>query len=343
MRIVINGRFLAQRITGVQRVAIELTKELDKLVKRGEMVLAVPTDTTKTLELRNIEVIRVGGRSSNKWVQWDLYRFAKKNKACILTFSGLGSFLQPDYFFAHDVTFRRFPESFEKKFRIMYGLFFGLCLKRCKRVFTVSEFSKSELLTLYGLNADVVTVIYNSYGVLDAKIQIENIEKFGLKKDEYYITIGSINIHKNQSYIVDLARKNPDKKFAIVGMKDGKSFNGVNIDDLDNISSTGFVSDCELASLYHYAKGFIFPSLYEGFGIPPLEAISNNCKRVAVSDIPVLREIYSRGAYFFNPYKVDEFNFEAFDKCNVEAEKLYYIRKFKWKTAAQKVYEYLFD
>ena len=72
--------------------------------------------------------------------------------------------------------------------------------------------------------------------------------------------------------------------------------NGIII-NFSNLFFTGYVSDDELASLYKYAKGFIFPSLCEGFGLPPLEAIVLGCKSVALSDIPVFREIYNRGNY----------------------------------------------
>lgn len=342
MKIVINGRFLAQKTTGVQRVAIEVTKHLDSLVNKGVIVVAAPIDSFIELNLKNIEVVKVGGKSSQKWIQWDLYRFARQNGAEILTYSGLGSFFAPGYYFAHDVTFRRFPESYDWKFRIAYGLFYKKCLKRCKHIFTVSEFSKNELIKLYDLADDDIDVVYNSYGSIETKIQQNVISGFGLIESNYYLTIGSHNFHKNQSFIIKLAEAHPEKTFVIVGERESRAFDRVKQYDVGNVVYTGYVSDEKLVSLYYYALGFIFPSLYEGFGIPPLEAIVYGCPKVAVSNIPVHREIYSKGVYFFNPEEALSFDFEKYnDSVITEDDKNYYINKYKWNDSAKKIKGYL--
>lgn len=72
----------------------------------------------------------------------------------------------------------------------------------------------------------------------------------------------------------------------------------------NRIHFTGFVSNEELKNYYHYADLFAFPSLYEGFGLPPLEAMSAGCRNIAVSDIPVLHEIYGDHVSYFEPENV---------------------------------------
>lgn len=173
--------------------------------------------------------------------------------------------------------------------------------KRCKKIFTVSEFSKHEIAEYFKIPQEKIQVAYSSANYLLSNVyQNVDITKFGIQPQEYYLSVSSRNLHKNQQFIMSLAAKYPDKNFVIVG-GNHKSFNSAyenkTTDNFSNLFFTGYVSDDELASLYKYAKGFIFPSLCEGFGLPPLEAIVLGCKSVALSDIPVFREIYNRGNY----------------------------------------------
>ncbi len=339
--IIINGKFLEQSVTGVQRVGIELVKELDKIVKPNEMQLVTPQRTRTHLELTNIPIISIGNKSGNRWVQTDFAKYVKKRGDMPLTITGLPPITNPGFFVAHDAIFRRCPESYDWKFRLSYEFSYKVGLKRAKQLFTVSEYSRDEMSKIYHIMPDRFIIIYNSSDqLLKEEHRDISLGKWGLVTGEYYLSVGSKNTHKNQSYIYKLADRNPDKVFVITGHVNSKSFKKTDIVKKDNLLFTGYVSDDELYALYQNCKGFIFPSLYEGFGIPPLEAITAGVKKVAVSDIPVFREIYNKGVYYFNPLYVEDFSFERFGQCNINAEEYsYYMKKYSWERSARILYD----
>ena len=340
MKIIINGRFLTQNITGVQQVGLEITKELDKIAKPGEIEIVSPPEIINKINLKNIKMVVVGKKSSNGWVQVDLPRYAKKQHGVILTMSGLPSVLMTDYFIAHDTTFYRFPQTFTKKFIVSYLVCFKLSLSRCRKIFTVSNFSKNELIKVFKVKADSFCIISpSSQHLRDMEYKSISVSKWELKNDDYYLSVSSKAKHKNQKYIEECANRYPDRKFVIVG-GNSSNFSAYKANQLKNLIYTGYVSDDELYSLYKHAKGFIFPSLYEGFGIPPLEAITLGIKHIAVSDISVLREIYDRGVYFFDPTNAADFDVEKLDRSEISDEDLqHYREKYSWEKSAKIIYQ----
>lgn len=339
MKIFINGRFLTQKITGVQRFGIEVTRELDKICKPGEIILLTPPGIVNKLDLMNIKIKEIGKKSNNFWVQYTLPRYVRKHKGVLLTMSGMLPILAPDYFVAHDATFMRFPETFSRRFVKSYKLSFNLGLKRCKKIFTISNFSKHELMEIFNLKSGKFQLVTNSSDHLrNQQYKYIPVEKWNLQENEYYLSVSSKAKHKNQNYLYELAKKYPQKTFAIAGGIP-KTFAEMDHKQISNLKYTGYVSNDELFSLYKKARGFIFPSLYEGFGIPPLEAITMGVKHVAVSNIPVFKEIYKRGVYFFDPHNVDSFNIEELDKTSVTKEDFeYYLNKHSWKKTAEIIY-----
>lgn len=333
----INGKFLTQRITGVQRVGVELVKELDKLVKPGEVEILSPPGRITEINLNNIKITEIGNKANNFWVQWTFPKYVQSHKGESLTLSGLCPVIKPGFFLVHDATFRRHPESFRFSFRLIYNAVYTLTLRRCKHLFTVSEFSKHEMAELYGVDQGRVTVLYNSsQQLLSEPYKNVSLEKWGLKENEYYLSVSSKNAHKNQNYIIQIAKKYPQLTFVIAGGSVPKSFNFIEFEHLNNIVLTGYLSDEELYNVYKKAKGFIFPSLYEGFGIPPLEAITLGVKHIAVSDIPVFREVYSQGVYFFDPNDISDFDIEKLDFSELSNNDFaFYLNKYSWKKGAR--------
>lgn len=375
--LIINGRIYAQHVTGVQRYGIEIIRQIDKLVEPGEVILALPhgelLNKAELEKLENIELAYIGKGNGNKWTQFHLPIFAFKKKGTILTLAAVAPAIKPDYVATHDISFMRYPESYGKRFRIMYAIGYFLTLYRCKGIITISEFSKNELINFYGLDEDRFTIAGNSAEqLLEGVMKTESeqggcpfekqklakalskehpLSKWGLSSEEpYYLSVGSMNLHKNQVFIKKLAQKYPDKKFVVAGGSSQRSFGASgNMDKEDgsgqtpeNLVCTGYITDDEVRTLYVNAYGFIFPSLYEGFGIPPLEAILMGVKHVAVSDIPVLREVYPKGCYFFDPNDASSFDFEEFDRGEAiitEEIRDFYIKKYSWKKSAGKILE----
>lgn len=131
----------------------------------------------------------------------------------------------------------------------------------------------------------------------------------------------------------------------IVGRKEGFITSDSEIVDLSQKSGsrirfTGYISDEELKNYYHFADLFIFPSLYEGFGLPPLEAMATGCNNILCSDIPVLKEIYSNYVKYFDVYDTNDLALKILKQLkviyNVSSKDL--IRKLSWDETA---YRYL--
>ncbi|WP_026661179.1 glycosyltransferase family 4 protein [Butyrivibrio sp. AC2005] len=384
--LILNGKIFTQRVTGVQRYGIEIIKQIDKLVQPGEVILAVPRDELKTrIELKNIKTEIVGKRNGNLWTQIDLPLFAYKRSGEILTLGGIAPVIKPDYVTAHDISFVRYPESYNKIFRLMYRLGYRLTLPGSKRIITVSEFSKNELMSYYKLEEKKFVIAGNSAEHILSKeetgIYIDEQEvllRLGLDPDErYYLSVGSTNFHKNQDFISKLAKLHPERKFVVAGCSSSKSFENdyLNHDkkrdshkekrhdevlqdsNFPNLIYTGYISDNELRVLYKNARAFIFPSLYEGFGIPPLEAIAMGVTRIALADIPALREIYSEGCLFFDPYASEKFDFDKLERESFNSDSKqrivkndqiketdtdlrdYYMNKYTWQKSAINILE----
>lgn len=337
MRLFINGRFLTQRVTGVQRYAIEIVKCMDKILNEDdEVTILLPNEPQVTfLELKKIRQEKIGKLKGHLWIQVSLPYYVRKHNGHLLTFSGTAPVISPEFWTVHDITFIRHPESFDWKFRVIYYIAFRIGLKRCKKIFTVSEFSKTEISEYFNISKDKITVAYSSADyLLDKEWPMVDFSAFGVKNNDYYLSVSSRNLHKNQLFVEKLAYKYPDKKFVIVG-GEAKSFNSVKIENIKNLIYTGYVNDETLMALYKNAKGFIFPSLYEGFGMPPLEALIAGCKSIALSNIPVFRELYFDSAYFFDPNDVNSFSFEEFDDMDVSTDIISsYIDKYSFKKDA---------
>ncbi|MBE5845172.1 MAG: glycosyltransferase family 4 protein [Butyrivibrio sp.] len=380
--LIINGRIYAQSVTGVQRYGIEIIKQIDKMVKPGEVILALPQGELQTEpEFKNIKTEVIGKGNGNKWTQFHLPMFAFKKKGTILSLAGIAPVIKPDYIATHDISFMRYPESYGKAFRLTYRIGYLLTLYRCKGIITISKFSRDELIEFYQLDKSRFTIAGNSAeqvvrdleddkasnrNVTNNKDREQNtnykqnentsindtLAKWGLKENEpYYLSVGSKNLHKNQKFIKKLAKKYPDRKFVVAGGSSQRSFgaSGDLMEDEPNLILTGYISDEDLRVLYRNAYAFIFPSLYEGFGIPPMEAIVSGVQRIALADIPVLREIYTRGCYFFDPKNVDSFDMDRLDRIDkkvtaksigiTEEVKAFYRNRYTWNNSAKNIYK----
>jgi len=182
--------------------------------------------------------------------------------------------------------------------------------KRSEKIITVSEFSKQEIVKYTGCNPDKISVIHN--GVCQVKNERLLLdEKYNLPK-KYLLFVGNVKPHKNLitlclAYLQLPAKLQSDFKIVIVGKKEG-FINGDN--DLinliknepklyENVVFTGYVDAEDMDAIYKKASIFVFPSLYEGFGLPPLEAMGNGTP-VICSDIPPLKEVCGNAVLYFD-------------------------------------------
>ena len=330
--IYINGKFLCQKVTGVQRVGIEIVKQFDKMnLNDIKFYIITPSKEyiiTK-LDLKNISVIELKGKPNYYWEQIKLAKFCKKNKPFdLLSFCNIAPVLYPGACFIHDLAWIDTPKSYSWKFRFVYNFIINHNIHKYKHIFTVSNVMKENISNRYKVNN--IDVIYNSAEhIINVKEKKTNIKL----PDEYYFSLGSANPNKNFKSIIELAKKNPNEYFVISGNKH-KSFNDIECDSLSNVIFTGYLNDEEICYLYKNCKAFLFPSVYEGFGIPPLEALMCGCKNVICNDIPVLHELYDEYVTFVDFNKIDNLNVE-FSNKNYDINELK--EKFNWERSAIKV------
>lgn len=296
-KIYINGRFLTQNITGVQRYAIEIVKALDKYLNDNKLndkykfEIVCPKNIKQKLILKNIEIKKIGSLKGHLWEQIELPLYVK-NKF-LFNFCNCAPLVKKNQIVTiHDVAVCAVPYAYSKTFRIWYKFMYKILTSRLKKIFTVSEFSKKELNKYFNIPLDRVEVTYNGIDHMKNIKPDENIfSKFGIEKNNYILAVSSLNPSKNFRLILETAKISPEFNFVIAGGTNSNIFKEQGLEITSNVKFIGYVNDEELVALYKYASCFVYPSIYEGFGIPPLEAMYFNCP-VIVSDIEVFKEIY---------------------------------------------------
>lgn len=205
----------------------------------------------------------------------------------------------------HDVFHLAMKEFVHGMAKQIYSKYMFHSVKRkADKIITVSNFTKSELLKYVGCNPRNILVSYNGVGAS----WFSTVEGKRFIDKPYLIYVGNVKPHKNLYSLIRAFGQLKDllpHHLLIVGKKDGFLTGDEQINEFinnnnDRIHFTGFINDGHLRQYVHQADLFVFPSLYEGFGLPPLEAMASGTA-VAVSNIPVLKEVCGDAACYFNP------------------------------------------
>jgi glycosyltransferase involved in cell wall biosynthesis len=307
VRVVINGRFFAQIKTGVQRYAAETLHAFDRLLgQRPELAqqlrceLAVPAGT-QVPPLQHISVHVVPYLSGHAWEQISLAWFARD--AFLLNFSYSGPFLKRRQLITvHDAAVAVLPDTFSRRYRAFHNLLLWILKSRVQVVMTVSEFSRRELGYHFGMARDVVVGHGGWEHARAGADSLETLQSFGLQPNRYVLAVGSLKPNKNFALLGRALRLLGDfaLPIAIAGARDVSVFQAAEPPPGD-VRLLGYVPDRALADLYRHAACFVLPSLYEGFGLPALEAMANGCPVLAAraGSIP---EVCGDAAVYFDPY-----------------------------------------
>ena len=229
----------------------------------------------------------------------------------------------------HDFSFVLNP-SWHPKERIEYfEKNFFKNIKRADRIITGSNYSKEEIKKFIGVKDDMIDVIYHGvdhsvYRPYEREVLKNFAKKLKLPK-KFFLFVGSVEPRKNLSYLlksyIDLPNSlKKEYKLLIVGFKgwENEQIKALIDKERENIVYMGYLSDLELAFVYNLAFAFIYPSLYEGFGIPPLEAMA--CKTpVIVSNRASLPEVCSKAALYADVDKEEDLREKILDIVENEA------------------------
>jgi glycosyltransferase involved in cell wall biosynthesis len=214
----------------------------------------------------------------------------------------------------HDVYHLAHYRQLTRSQKLYAKILINMAVRLSDAVITVSEFSKKEIIKYTGCKGEKITVIHNGVKQLAASKSENEIRLRYNLPEKYILFVGNVKPHKNlrillEAYKLLEADIRAEYKIVIAGKKDGFITNDTNLFQLidatpeltNNITFTGFVNVDDMDTLYSGASLFVFPSLYEGFGLPPLEAMLNNCP-VIVSNAASLPEICGDAVLYFNPY-----------------------------------------
>jgi len=218
-----------------------------------------------------------------------------------------------------DVSYLYFPNLFKKKDLYQLKLWGGYSIKKAKKIITISNSSKNDIIKMYGVNSDKVSVVYPGIKIQNSEFKIQNMEelkkKFGISSP-YILFVGTLQPRKNIirlieafSKLKDLRSKTEDLSLVIVGKKGWQFEDILNAPKKYNVENRvkflDSVTDEDLPGIYKNALCFCLPSLYEGFGLPILEAMQYGCP-VATSNVSSLPEAGGEAALYFNPEDVDD-------------------------------------
>ncbi|WP_028226659.1 glycosyltransferase family 4 protein [Paraburkholderia ferrariae] len=307
--LLINGRFLGRRATGVDRFAFETIRAIDHMIdERDPLAARLRTEIVVPQALadipnpfRNLSLRACGKGSGVRWEQIALPQAARGR--LLLNLCNSGPLLyRRQVTVLHDAAPARVPDSYSRSFVAWYRLMAPRIGRVSERVITVSEFSRRELSEAYRIPVEKIGVVSESGEHMLRVQQDEEAVASRLSERPFVLAVGSRNRHKNFRLVADAARLIQNARFdiVVVGGGDARVY-GTGQDALpDFVKHLGYVSDGELAALYRRAACFVYPSRYEGFGLPPVEALALGCPVIA-SRLPAVQEACGDAVLYTSP------------------------------------------
>jgi glycosyltransferase involved in cell wall biosynthesis len=308
----INARFLPRPVSGVERVARELITALcEKLDENGSFTTAegrrlnfrliAPASSNVESPWSKLRLHRQGAGGGHLWEQTSL--LAATRGDWLISLCNTGPMLKRRHLlYLHDAQTFAIPQNFTWKFRLWYRLLFSVAGHMSSAILTNSQYSCDELVKRVGLNPGRITPAW--LGVEHATRTPPDLGVFAkhqIADTPYLLAVSSVNPNKNfASVLRALELLGPDAPPCVIaGQKYARVFGGSGIDET-RVKHVGHVSDAELYALYSRAFCLLFPSFYEGFGLPPVEAMALGCPAI-VSNTSVMPEICGDAVLYCDP------------------------------------------
>ncbi len=338
-KFIINGRFLEDRMQGIVRYSTEIVKALDETIDENYNVILVAPPRVKNIPVyKNIKTVVIGKRGGIIWEQTSLRSFVNKNKdfICINLCNVSPLFVPPGITTIHDIMYKVNPHhysSFRNRLsRMWHCLQYSYVTKHEKIILTDSEFSKNEIEREYPIAKGKISVVSCGWQhVLSIKENEGWQNKYPFLSDgNYFFSLSTLSKNKNGKWIIEVAKKNSESVFVMAGKMYETEYSYLP----DNVFLLGFISDEDAYTLIKHCKAFIFPSTYEGFGLPPLEALALGAVVIS-SNSTSLPEVLGKSVHYIDPYDSD-INLESILKEEID-EKDVVLKKYSWLKSAQKL------
>ena len=337
--ITVNARFHVHRKTGMQKYAQEVASRLVGRVR----------------EIRPERALK--GAAGHLWEQ--CYLPAAASGSLLWSPNNTGPIVtRHQVCTIHDVIPLDHPEWFSRGFSSWYQWLIPRLARAAQHLIAVSEFTRSRLIDMFGLKPEKVSVVLNGIGEEFTPRPDEEVlrvrTRLGLPPGPYVLYVGSVEPRKNLARLLEaweaVQAQCPDLQLVITGLNKGASqvFSAVRIDKIPpRVTFTGYVEDAELPALYSGALVFVYPSLYEGFGLPPVEAMACGSP-VITSNRTSLPEVVGSAALLVDPEDIESIaasigqvaNSESL-RAQMRAQGLERARLFQWDTAATETWEIL--
>lgn len=368
LNIGINTRFIQTQVSGIGKYVLRLMQNVPYFGTNHYYFYEYPhVPLCKPIQKENIHYIIPKVYTQNRLLRiiWEQTFFSKKIKQNKIDIFHGPSFMLPIFkpsksiITVHDLTFLYYPQGFNFSTKLYYYIFFKRSLKIADIIIADSHSTKKDLMKYYHIHPNKIQVIYLGVDEIFKKItnkkMIEKVKQKYSLPDNYFLFVGLLSPRKNiKGALRAFAQLKTNHKFVIVGNKGWlyepifKLINKLNLKK--KVILTGYANVNELPTIYSCAEALVFPSFYEGFGIPILEAMACGCP-VITSNVSSMPEVAGDAALLVDPYNINEIkdamNIILMDKNKKQEliKKGYsQTKKFSWKKMAEetvKVYDRL--
>jgi glycosyltransferase involved in cell wall biosynthesis/GT2 family glycosyltransferase len=303
-KVAINGRFLTQRVTGVQRYARSIIAEMDRLSDASSPVVLTPPGADISF-LRAMEVRANGPVGGHAWEQFVLPAISRGQR--LLNLCNTAPVAKMDQIVCiHDANIFTAPQSYRSSFRMMYGALQPALAARSARITTVSHAAARQLARYLPLDTGAIAVLPNghehalNWNPCNSTIATR-LWPDPTSRRSYVLALGSNARHKNLALLTSIAAELDDLDLDIVVVGESHAvFNSQVLSITPNVRMAGRASDDDLAYLLEGAVCLAFPSLTEGFGLPIVEAMARRCPVVS-SNAASMPEVCGSAAVLVSP------------------------------------------
>lgn len=339
--------FVADK-TGTENYSYQLLKALSKIDSKNKYIVFTRKEAVLEKFPSNFEFISINwlrlwtqGGLALKTFQKNLdVLFVPAHTLPIIRKPGLKTVVT-----VHDLGSEYLPSMHQLKQRLYLSLMQKYQLKTATKIIAVSKATKKDLVKKVGINPKKVSVIYEGY---DNKLFKPH---YNLKPETYYLFVGTVQPRKNlERVIIAFSRQLSAIRLVIVGQKGWLSDEIYKLPKKlgieDRVKFLGYVPEKDLPALYSGAIALVFPSLFEGFGLPILEAQACGCP-VITSNISSMPEVAGKGAILVNPYLIEDI-IRGMERVKREGERVKLIKagfenikRFSWEKCAKETLEIL--